>query len=430
MPETGPAHLTDDGVSLSVRRAAGDEKAAVSTDRPRRFPAPAETVDAPPDSRRHWGDRRGYILRRLLAGADLLALVCAGAITHGTVTLVGRTTKPADVLLFLLLLPLWTYIASLLRLYHLAERSFDSSWVDEIAPIVLAATAWSWILLLARAAFESGPVQVLPSIAVWLTMIVTIMTFRSVARLFARRCSWYRQGVVIVGVPPDVSRVARRIGRHPEYGLDVMRRMEIDRRRIDREVETDRRAEGTEGPPIVDSPQMLERVESAMDDRDMRFTVHTAAGPEELAEMVTFGGVSRVIIAGSVGDLEERSCLVRRLVEQDVHVDLVSGESDSFSTGSSFHYLEGLPVLSIPPARKIRAWAALKRLFDALAAAVALAVLSPLIAWCAIRIKHDSPGPILFRQMRVGRGRDALRVPEIPHHGGERRRSEERRSTH
>ena len=148
---------------------------------------------------------------------------------------------------------------------------------------------------------------------------------------------------------------------------------------------------------------MLEEVESAMDDRDMRFTVHTAAGPEELAEMVTFGGVSRVIIAGSVGDLEERSCLVRRLVEQDVHVDLVSGESDSFSTGSSFHYLEGLPVLSIPPAQEMRAWAALKRLFDALAAAAALAVLSPLLAWCAIRIKRDSPGPILFRQMRVGR---------------------------
>ena len=152
------AHLTDDGVSLRSGGQLANEKAAVSTDRPRRFPAPAETVDAPPDSERHWGDRRGYILRRLLAGADLLALVCAGAITHGTVTLVGRTSKPADVLLFLLLLPLWTYIASLLRLYHLAERSFDSSWVDEIAPIVLAATAWSWILLLARAAFESGPV--------------------------------------------------------------------------------------------------------------------------------------------------------------------------------------------------------------------------------------------------------------------------------
>ncbi len=158
VPETDPPHLTDDGVSVQSLGQLANETAAVTTERPRRFPPPAETVDALPDSRRHWGDRRGYILRRLLAGADLLALVCAGAITYATVALVGRATKSADVLLFLLLLPLWTYIASLLRLYHLAERSFDSSWVDEIAPIVLAATAWSWILLLARAAFESGSV--------------------------------------------------------------------------------------------------------------------------------------------------------------------------------------------------------------------------------------------------------------------------------
>ena len=265
---------------------------------------------------------------------------------------------------------------------------------------MLAATAWSWILLLARGAFESGSVQVLPSIAVWLTMIVTIPIFRSVAKLFARRCSWYRQGVVIVGVPADVGRVARRIRRHPEYALDVLRTMEIEG---DRDVETGQQAGAIQSPLTVNSPQMRERSESPAVDTATRFTVHTAVGPEELAEIVTFGGIDRVIIASSVGDLEERSRLVRRLVEQNVQVDLVSGESDSFSKGSTFHYLEGLPVLSIPAARSMKAWAALKRLFDALAAAAALAVLSPLLAWCAIRIKRDSPGPVLFRQTRVGR---------------------------
>ena len=358
-PETGPPHPTEDRGSLRSGERLAYEESGVSTNRPWRFLAQPETVHAPLNSGRHGGDRRGFILRRLLAAADLSALVCAGAITEGTLTVVGRASEPADVLLFFLLLPLWIVIGGLFRLYHLAERFFDSSWVDEIAPIVLAATVWNWILLLGRAAFESGPIQVMPSIAAWLAMIVTIPTFRSAARVFARRCSWYRQRVVIVGIPPDVSRVARRIRRHPEYALDVVRKMEID---------------GDRG-----------------------------VGPEELAEIVTFGGIDRVILASSVGDLEEHSCLVRRLVEQSVHVDLVAGESDSFSTGSSFHYLEGLPVLSIPPARRILAWAALKRLFDALAAAVALVVLSPLLAWCAVRIKRDSPGPSLFRQTRVGR---------------------------
>ncbi len=42
----------------------------------------------------------------------------------------------------------------------------------------------------------------------------------------------------------------------------------------------------------------------------------------------------------------------------------------------------------------------LKRGFDILLAAVALIVLSPLMAVCALWIKRDSPGPIFFRQDR------------------------------
>jgi lipopolysaccharide/colanic/teichoic acid biosynthesis glycosyltransferase len=342
---------------------------------------------------------RGYILRRLLMGADLLALVCAGAITQGTVMLAGRTSESTDVILFALLLPAWIGISSLLRLYHLTERFFDSSWVDEFAPTVLAATLWNWIFLLARAAFESGPVQVLPSITIWLAMIVTIPAFRSAARLFARHRSWYRQRVAIVGLGPDVNRVGRRIRRHPEYGLDVVRTMEID---PDRETDTAQEADPLGGPLDADSLRLLGRPGSLMANTQMRFTIHSTVGPEELAEIVTFGGIDRVIIASSVGDLEEHSRLVRRLVGQNVLVDLVAGESDSLSTRSSFHYLEGVPVLSVPPARRIKAWTVVKRSFDVLASAVALALVSPLLAWCAIRIKRDSPGPVLFRQARVG----------------------------
>src|SRR4051794_24096803 len=72
VPETSPAHLMEDEVSLRSGGQLADERAAVSTGGSRRFPAAAGTLDAPPYSRRHWADRRGYFLRRLLAGADLL----------------------------------------------------------------------------------------------------------------------------------------------------------------------------------------------------------------------------------------------------------------------------------------------------------------------------------------------------------------------
>jgi lipopolysaccharide/colanic/teichoic acid biosynthesis glycosyltransferase len=44
------------------------------------------------------------------------------------------------------------------------------------------------------------------------------------------------------------------------------------------------------------------------------------------------------------------------------------------------------------------------RVFDVLIAAVALAILSPLLLIAAIAIKLTSPGPVVYRQRRVGLG--------------------------
>jgi lipopolysaccharide/colanic/teichoic acid biosynthesis glycosyltransferase len=44
-----------------------------------------------------------------------------------------------------------------------------------------------------------------------------------------------------------------------------------------------------------------------------------------------------------------------------------------------------------------------KRLFDLVVAAIALLLLAPLLAALALWVRLDSPGPVFFRQQRVGR---------------------------
>lgn len=51
-----------------------------------------------------------------------------------------------------------------------------------------------------------------------------------------------------------------------------------------------------------------------------------------------------------------------------------------------------------------------KRLFDLVGAAVALLLLSPLLLAAALAVKLDSPGPVFFRQQRVGRGGMLFRI--------------------
>lgn len=51
-----------------------------------------------------------------------------------------------------------------------------------------------------------------------------------------------------------------------------------------------------------------------------------------------------------------------------------------------------------------------KRLLDLLGAGLGLLLLSPLLAAAALAIKLDSPGPVFYRQVRVGRGGREFRI--------------------
>jgi lipopolysaccharide/colanic/teichoic acid biosynthesis glycosyltransferase len=60
-------------------------------------------------------------------------------------------------------------------------------------------------------------------------------------------------------------------------------------------------------------------------------------------------------------------------------------------------------VLSVPSASLSPAARAVKRTFDLVSALVGIIVLAPVYAVIALLIKLDTPGPVFFRQTRVGR---------------------------
>ena len=77
--------------------------------------------------------------------------------------------------------------------------------------------------------------------------------------------------------------------------------------------------------------------------------------------------------------------------------EILTGQVDVVS-------VRGLPFISLAPRRAPAgpAWAA-KRAIDYIGASLGLVVLSPVFVAAAIAIKLDSPGPVFFRQQRVGR---------------------------
>lgn len=62
------------------------------------------------------------------------------------------------------------------------------------------------------------------------------------------------------------------------------------------------------------------------------------------------------------------------------------------------------------PAERFRAWPVVKRALDVTMALALLLILVPVLVTIAILIRRSSPGPVLFRQERYGRGRRPFTV--------------------
>ena len=127
-------------------------------------------------------DLRSYLLRRLFALSDLLALSCALAATFAVKLLVGRPAVIDEVWLPIVFLPFWVPIRVVSGLYHV-DAAGRSLTVDHcrtrLALSSGAATIWSWCLLLAWIAVHPGYLELLPSVVLWALGIPMVLGFRS-----------------------------------------------------------------------------------------------------------------------------------------------------------------------------------------------------------------------------------------------------------
>ncbi|MEU7978113.1 sugar transferase [Micromonospora sp. NPDC049081] len=87
-------------------------------------------------------------------------------------------------------------------------------------------------------------------------------------------------------------------------------------------------------------------------------------------------------------------------------IDLVVAPALTDVAGPRIHTrpVAGLPLIHVEAPEFRGARKLVKELVDRSAAAVALALLLPLVAVIALAVKLDSRGPVLFRQTRVGQG--------------------------
>jgi exopolysaccharide biosynthesis polyprenyl glycosylphosphotransferase len=343
--------------------ADGRGSAAIAT-----LPFPADGERAGPVGRP--GDVRGRKLRRLLLGGDVIALCSAFLGTQ----LVFGALAFGDLPVLLLSIPLWVLLAYGHRLYHLDSYRADYGAADEIGPVLQMATLWSWSMLLALSAVRPDHVPVSKVALFWALTLILLMVLRSATRAFARRQVWYLQNAVIIGPAEQAAAILEKILRHPEWGINVVACVE---------------GSGANLAPARDS-HLLD-------------LVPVLGGDPDIVELVNRLDVDRVMLTPALSESRRRVEVVCELSELGIHVDLMPSWSDVVGTRFEVNEMEGIPLLTMPRPRLLSSALRLKRALDLVVGTLTLVLLAPVLAACALAIRLDSPGPVLFRQRRIGR---------------------------
>jgi exopolysaccharide biosynthesis polyprenyl glycosylphosphotransferase len=125
---------------------------------------------------------------------------------------------------------------------------------------------------------------------------------------------------------------------------------------------------------------------------------------DDVADAVRRAGADTVLVL-SCPELDGHALrrLAWRLETDDIDLIVSSSLIDVAGDRTTVRPFDGLPMLHVEHPTLSGARRLVKAVFDRVGAAVLLAVLSPVLAGIALAIRVDSAGPVLFRQIRVGK---------------------------
>jgi exopolysaccharide biosynthesis polyprenyl glycosylphosphotransferase len=132
--------------------------------------------------------------------------------------------------------------------------------------------------------------------------------------------------------------------------------------------------------------------------------VATLGTIDQLAELVALYEPDDLVIGGVQLPETQLLELVERCREHRTRLRLVPSTTQLLLERATFVPGQALPLLEVRPPLLIGIDWAVKRAFDLIVSALLLILLSPLLAIIALAVKLSSPGPVIYRDRRVGVG--------------------------
>jgi exopolysaccharide biosynthesis polyprenyl glycosylphosphotransferase len=297
---------------------------------------------------------RDRLFRHSLIYADVLAM---GIAVFLSVVLLGQDGLRWAALLAI---PVLIGTGKVIGLYDHDELRLRKTTLDEAPALFQLATLYTLLAWLFQSLFIHGYMGRLQVICLWGTLLFFSLIGRVAARALATRLT-EPERCLLVGDAETMSLLARKFTERPSIHGAIVGRVSLDRRN----------ANG----------------------RWIR----------NLEEQIVLTDAHRVIVAPRNTDGDTTLEVVRLVKAMGVKVSLLPRVLEVVGSAVVFDDLHGVNLLGVRRYGLTRSSFIVKRAFDIAGASLGLLAVAPLLIVVAIAIRLESRGPILFRQVRVGR---------------------------
>jgi exopolysaccharide biosynthesis polyprenyl glycosylphosphotransferase len=330
---------------------------------------------------------RDYYLRRVLALADLTVIILAlGAASSMTSNDLDRHLLDG-----LVTLPVWLVIFKCYGLYERDVKRIAHTTIDDIPGLfhaVLVGGVLCWLY------YRVAPGEKLSFITLLLFALlafIVVLAVRTIIRTaFGRVLAPER--VMLIGTGAATSMLVESLGSDRRACVTIVGRL----------------------------------VTSAREPDDGALPILGELDVSRLARTLNTHKVSRVLVAERALDQNQLIEIVRQCRPASVKLSLLPDGASVMGPSVEVDDIGGLTMFGINPPVLSRSSRWAKRGLDILCAAVALLLFAPLFLLLAVLLRLDSPGPVLFRQERIGRdgGHFKLFKLRTMERDAERRRAE------
>ncbi len=321
-------------------------------------------LDRPTRQNHLW--TRAWLRIRLLT--DVLVLYVAAAMA-----LFAVPGAPGTVVDDLMAAVFPLLVIGMMRARRGPDERLKASLLDLFAHMLGAVSLAAMLMISAGAIADDGAPLGLAS-RLWAYGIAYLGISRTllvVGRRYALRAEAAGTPTVIVGAGVIGGQLARRLIEEPDYGLRPVAYVDSD--------------------PLPASSM------------DRAGALPVLGGLDDLEETIRLTGARHVIMAFTAEPDHELVSRVRSCEALGVKVSLVPRLYETINERTSLDHVGGLPLLTFNTVDPQGWQFAIKHALDRSVAFVALLLLSPLMLACAAAVRVTSPGPIWFRQRRVGR---------------------------